>query len=492
MRVTSHCANHPSREAEVKCRSCGTWLCDRCVEIRHGYPYCSLGCRIRDRAARLVAGALAFLRRPVPVVWSVIVVIVSLLVAGTLTGILVVRWLAERGKRPGSTVEPRAVAELVLDNGRPSIRIHGTPGSQAVLIADGQPLRIVSLDRQGRATVTGLGVEPGSDLAIASLTGSPEGIAPLPPPTLSPTPTGIPTAAPAPSRIPTHVRPTATPRIATPPATATHTPRPVESPREAVQKPPSTGVGSPPVLQLVTDAGPRIAITFDGNASSNGTAELLDLLNRLDLKITLFVTGQFVERYPTLVRRAVLAGHEVGSHTYSHPHLTTYVENRRHRTRSDVTRAGLHDQLRRTELAFRHATGRAMAPLWRAPYGEENATLRRWALELGYLHVRWSSVEGASLDSLDWIADEHSRLYRDSRRMIDRLLDFPRLEGGIVLMHLATEREEPPWTDLPRFVRELRKRQMVPVKISELLRASDTWRPWLERAERQHAETFGE
>jgi peptidoglycan/xylan/chitin deacetylase (PgdA/CDA1 family) len=155
-----------------------------------------------------------------------------------------------------------------------------------------------------------------------------------------------------------------------------------------------------------------------------------------------------------------------------------------------VTKASFHRQLRRTEEAFKRATGRNMTPLWRAPYGEENSTLRGWAMELGYLHVRWSSLKGASLDSLDWIADEHSRLYRDSERMIDRLLRFPRLEGGIVLMHLATERSEPPWSDLPRFVDELRSRAVQPVKVSELLRSSATWRTWFERAQRQHRATF--
>ena len=215
-------------------------------------------------------------------------------------------------------------------------------------------------------------------------------------------------------------------------------------------------------------------------------------MHDLDLEITLFVTGGFIERYPTLVRRAVLAGHEVGNHTFSHPHLTTYADDRRHDLQPTVTKASFQEQLRRTEEAYRRATGRPMAPLWRAPYGEENPTLRGWALELGYLHVRWSSVKGASLDSLDWIADEHSRLYRNSRRMVDRLLRFPRLEGGIVLMHLATERSEPPWADLPRFVEELKTRELQPVKISELLDASATWRPWLDRARRRHAEVFPE
>jgi peptidoglycan/xylan/chitin deacetylase (PgdA/CDA1 family) len=132
-----------------------------------------------------------------------------------------------------------------------------------------------------------------------------------------------------------------------------------------------------------------------------------------------------------------------------------------------------------------------MAPLWRAPYGEENAALRAWAFELGYLHVRWSSLEGASLDSLDWVEDEHSSLYRDSRRMMQRLLRFPRLEGGIVLMHLATHRAEPPWGALPDFVAELRRRGLEPVRVSELLQSSPTWRSWLDRAAENHRRTFG-
>jgi hypothetical protein len=75
--------------------------------------------------------------------------------------------------------------------------------------------------------------------------------------------------------------------------------------------------------------------------------------------------------------------------------------------------------------------------------------------------------------------------------MVDRLLAFPRLEGGIVLMHLSTERPEPPWSDLPRFVGELKKRNLEPVKISDLLKASKTWRPWFERAQKIHDTTFG-
>ncbi len=242
------------------------------------------------------------------------------------------------------------------------------------------------------------------------------------------------------------------------------------------------------MLHLVTDCGPRIAITFDGADSGTGTTDLLDVLDSIDLRGTLFVTGEYIDANPGLVRHALLAGHEFGNHTYSHEHLTSYASNGRHDLLPNVSRAWFHDQLRRTEQAFFRATGRTMAPLWRAPYGEENALLRGWAMEIGYLHVRWSSLEGASLDSLDWVSDEHSALYRDPDRMVDRLLRFPRLEGGIVLMHLSSERPDPPWNELPRFLDNLRSRGLEPATVGELLANSDTWRPWLERAATKHEE----
>lgn len=231
----------------------------------------------------------------------------------------------------------------------------------------------------------------------------------------------------------------------------------------------------------MSDAGPRLAVTFDGGSTSNGSEGLLDLLNHLDLRVTLFLTGQFMEREPALVRRAVLSGHEVGNHTWTHPHLTTYERNRRHDLLPGVTRESFVDELRRTEEIFQRISGRSLAPLWRAPYGEENDQLRAWALAEGYLHVRWSSLSGKSLDSHDW-APEHSRLYQSAGRTIDRLLGFPQLEGGIVLMHVGTDRATPPWRELPRFLDALGERGIEPVTVTELLTASRKWRPWLEQA----------
>lgn len=507
MRVTSHCANHPSREAGQRCRSCGKWLCDRCVHPIHGHIFCGLKCRIHDLGNRSRSRVTSALRSSVSNFVFATVVTLATLAAGAIIATLAMRLSAATRESPSAPASmPYAVAEIVRAGDTLTIEIQGSPAASVVVFADGDPVRVVTLDDRGRASVMDAEITGRSTLEVAALAESPEPIAP--PPSVTPVDTPTATATETPTRTSSSTRtatasstaiPSSTP-TATPTRTATRTPvstirKPTPAPTEIRDSEPPSRTASkarPPVLHLVTDAGKRIAVTFDGNASSNGTAHLLDLLKELDLKITLFVTGGFIERYPTLVRRAVLAGHEVGNHTYSHPHLTTYAENQRHRLLPGVTKAWFHDQLRRTEAAYREATGRPMAPLWRSPYGEENSTLRGWALELGYLHVRWSSLEGASLDARDWVADEHSSLYQDSRRMMDRLLGFPHLEGGIVLMHLATERSEPPWTELPRFVRELERRQVRPVKISDLLEESRTWKKWLDRAQKNHDRNFPE
>ncbi len=361
------------------------------------------------------------------------------------------------------------------------VEVSGAAGGAVLVVVDGQPVALADLDDEGHASLEGVvpeGQQPSVRLVPLPRSGillRPGGAVESPIP--QPTATAVPPATPTPP--PTRAPPSPVPAVAATPA------------RSATPTGSSAGP-SPPILHLVQDAGPRLAITFDGGASGNGTDELLDLLRRLDLKATLFVTGEFIERHPATVRRALRDGHEVGNHTFDHPHLTTYAANRRHDLVPEVTRQSFHDQLRRTEEAFRAATGHGLAPLWRAPYGEENRTLRGWALELGYLHVRWSSLRGASLDSRDWVDDEHSRLYQDADRMVARLLRFPHLGGGIVLMHLASDRPTPPWRALPDFVDSLDDRGIEPVRVSELLSASRIWRPWLERAEARHRAVWGE
>ncbi len=522
MRAASHCANHPSRDARIRCASCGKWICERCILEHHDRTFCSTRCRRASTGRSVAAVARRVLLTTIEPAWAVLLVSAAciLLVVGIarLLVELATVWTPQIDGVVNVAVPvgpPAAVGRVTLHQGVPRLEIEGQPHGEVLVVADGRPPTVIQLDKRGLAVVENFGLLPGTQFVRLRTIGSGDTAIEVPAlatwtPTRSPSPTATATRTTTPT-----TSETATATI-TSTATATATSSPTRPPAMTETLPPPTGLPAtatavsrrptikpepspepsspraPPVLHLVANAGPRLALTFDGATSSTGTADLLDLLQKLDLKVTIFVTGEFIHRYPSLVRRALLTGHEVGNHTYSHPHLTTYAKDRRHRLLPTVSKESFLSELRRTEDAFRAATGRPMAPFWRAPFGEENATLRGWAMELGYLHIRWSSLQGVSLDSLDWVEDEHSSLYFDSSRLVDRLLAFPELEGGIVLMHLSTKRSVPPWSELPRFVSEIRARGLQVESVSTLLEASDLWRPWLQRARTRHAEVFPE
>jgi peptidoglycan/xylan/chitin deacetylase (PgdA/CDA1 family) len=489
VRVTSHCASHPSREATVRCRACHKWLCELCVRRFGGFVYCGRLCHLRGTASGMLGPVGRAARRRLHPAWVATAVAAALVALALPIVRLSAVLLGEAASAPSSAAEIPLTA-TVVDTSASELDLSGPPGAGVLVVAEGRPLTLTTLDDDGHARLDlrDLDTMPGTvDLVV--LPSAPLQVEIPAVATSDRTATSgevserrlevrplervTPPVGAAPNAVIARVEPPPVPTEATRP-----------TPRPAPATPLPSDGRTPPVLHLVTDAGPRLALTFDGDSVSRGTSELLDLLDDLDLRVTLFVSGRFIEREPSLVRRAVLAGHEIGNHTYRHPHLTTYSSNRRHDMRPGVTRDRFVDELRRTEEVFRRATGRSMAPLWRAPYGEENATLRRWALEEGYLHVRWSSLGGASLDSHDWVDDEHSPLYRDPDRMARRLLGFPRLEGGIVLMHLGSERPTPPWTALPGLVEALAARDIEVVQVSELLESSGTWRRWLDRARR--------
>jgi peptidoglycan/xylan/chitin deacetylase (PgdA/CDA1 family) len=218
----------------------------------------------------------------------------------------------------------------------------------------------------------------------------------------------------------------------------------------------------------------QMALTFDGGSGNGQAAEILNYLHEKKVTCTIFLTGAFMQRYPDLVKRLLEEGHEVGNHTWSHPHLTTFAENRRQDTHPDITKGKLQEELKRTELYFQQVTGQAMSKLWRAPYGEHNAEIRQWAAELGYRHVGWTVANGKSLDALDWIADKESKGYQSSQHILHRLLSFSRQPdapgGGIILMHLDSQRsDDPVHLIVPALIDSLQQQGFQLVKISQMI-----------------------
>jgi len=221
----------------------------------------------------------------------------------------------------------------------------------------------------------------------------------------------------------------------------------------------------------------EIALTFDGGGWANAASEILDTLREKEIASTFFLSGEFMRRYPDLVRRIVEDGHEVGNHTENHPHLTSYAANSRHELLPWVNRRFLWRELMGAEMLFLELTGKRMAPFWRAPYGEQNATVRRWAKEIGYQHISWTSDDRArkSLDSLDWVADPSQKMYCSSEDVRNRILGYgDGTNGGIILMHLGTSRRRDRVHErLGEIIEGLQERGYRLVKVSELVEGEE-------------------
>jgi peptidoglycan/xylan/chitin deacetylase (PgdA/CDA1 family) len=178
-----------------------------------------------------------------------------------------------------------------------------------------------------------------------------------------------------------------------------------------------------------------------------------------------------MQRYPDLVRRMAGEGHVIGNHTFSHPHLTAVSFNGRNATLAGVTEEFLKSQLGRTNELFKLIAGRAMAPYWRAPFGEINRQILKWGRDAGYTHVFWSP----HLDTLDWVASPEDPLFRTPQQILASILSREArqpggVDGGIVLMHLGSERDNEMRADriLPDLISKLKARAYTFASVDEV------------------------
>jgi len=194
---------------------------------------------------------------------------------------------------------------------------------------------------------------------------------------------------------------------------------------------------------------PLIALTFDGGSIANIADEILDTLKSRNVKATMFLTGEFIRKFPDIVKRIVNEGHELGNHTFSHPHLTTYSADNTQTTLPSVNQEFILNQLQKTDSILQKVAGVSFKPIWRAPFGEYNNTICLWAQKAGYIHIGWRQGKSfrQGLDSNDWISEEESLGYFSPEDVFNKIIVLAKekphgINGGIILMHLGTKRSQ--------------------------------------------------
>ena len=114
-----------------------------------------------------------------------------------------------------------------------------------------------------------------------------------------------------------------------------------------------------------------VALTFDDGPDPRWTPRVLDILKAKQVPATFFVVGENALTERGLLKRMISEGHEVGSHTYTHPNLAT----------TDKTRTLF--ELNATQRLFQAFTGRTLK-LFRAPFfGDAEPTTADEILPVG-------------------------------------------------------------------------------------------------------------
>jgi polysaccharide deacetylase family sporulation protein PdaB len=200
------------------------------------------------------------------------------------------------------------------------------------------------------------------------------------------------------------------------------------------------------VWEVASAREKMICLTFDDGPDPKQTPVILDLLKQYGAKATFFVTGAQAKRYPELIRREALEGHELGNHTYHHRIF--------HRPSMDAVRSELEE----AERAIVAAAG-VRSRLFRPPGGYYDQTIVDAAKDGGYQVVMWSWHQ----DTRDWTHPGVDRIVR-------KVLDNAR-PGDIVLFHDRVRRTQT-IAALERILPELQQRDFRFVTVSELLRSA--------------------
>lgn len=201
------------------------------------------------------------------------------------------------------------------------------------------------------------------------------------------------------------------------------------------------GVGSKRLLPIysVETAEKKVALTFDAAWGNEDTRTLIEILGRYNVRATFFVVGIWADKYPDSVKELFDAGHEIMSHSNTHPHMS--------RLSGEQIRAELAQSAEKIEKI----TG-VRPSLFRAPYGEYNNLLIETAAELGIYVIQWD------VDSHDW-------MNKSADYIVSRVVSRVR-EGSIVLFHNAAKNTP---EALPRIIEALREKGFTFVGVSELI-----------------------
>jgi len=165
-----------------------------------------------------------------------------------------------------------------------------------------------------------------------------------------------------------------------------------------------------PIYNVQTEEN-KVAFTMNCAWNADDIDSILETLKNNDVHITFFIVGDWADKYPEAVKKIHEAGHEIGSHSNTHPHVNNLSSEKN------------LEEIQLSVNKLERITGNKTT-LYRAPYGEYNDTVIKTARENGYFTIQWN------LDTLDYKGLTGEEMWNRLKNKLDK--------GSIILSHNGT------------------------------------------------------
>lgn len=152
----------------------------------------------------------------------------------------------------------------------------------------------------------------------------------------------------------------------------------------------------------------KVAISFDAAWGADKTKSIIDTLLEYKCTATFFLVGFWVDKYPEMVDAIDKAGLEIGSHSDTHPDLTTISLDR------------LNEEISSVNARITKITNKPIK-VFRCPYGAYNNSVLNCIIQNKMMPIQWS------VDSLDWKGLSASDI---TTRVLNKVEN-----GSIILCH---------------------------------------------------------
>ncbi len=193
-----------------------------------------------------------------------------------------------------------------------------------------------------------------------------------------------------------------------------------------------------PIYSVATDEK-KVSLTINCAWNADDIDTILDTLSKYKVHVTFFMVGDWVDRFPDAVKKISDAGHEIGNHSDTHPHVNNLSFEKN------------CEQIKTCSNKIEKITGKKTV-LYRGPYGEYNDTVIKAAEQEEHKVIQWS------LDTLDYKGLTGDEMWN---RLKDKLTG-----GSIILMHNGTAHTA---ESLDKLIYNITEKGFEIVKVSDLI-----------------------